>query len=68
MSDAALKFALDQARALLRTPARSREPVWPALAAAAFFAISGLTFAFAAILAPPVRSPPASTSTLRGAN
>ena len=43
---------LDTARALL-TPVRKPEPAWPALAAAALFAVSGLAFAFAAITAQP---------------
>ena len=39
------------ARALL-TPGQKIDPAWPALAAAAFFAVSALGFAFGAILAP----------------
>jgi hypothetical protein len=40
------------ARALLKID-KGPEPAWPALAAAAFFAICALGFAFGAILAPP---------------
>jgi hypothetical protein len=68
MSDETLRYALGEARQLLRTPARGREPVWPVVAAAAFFAISALTFAAAAILAPPVQSSPPAHDNLRGAN
>lgn len=39
------------ARALLRVE-RGPEPAWPALAAAAFFAVCALGFAFGAIMAP----------------
>jgi len=49
--------ALARARARLQPPAR-REPVWPALAAAGFFAVSALVFATAAILAPPAHLTP----------
>jgi len=42
---------LHMARALL-TPKPKREKAWPALAAAALFAVSGLGFAYAAITAP----------------
>jgi hypothetical protein len=41
------------ARALLKVD-KGPEPAWPALAAAAFFAVCALGFAFGAILAPPV--------------
>ncbi len=68
MSDDALKEALSEARRLLRPPARRRGSVWPALAAAAFYAISALSFAAAVILAPPARLPPAQASDLRGIN
>jgi hypothetical protein len=68
MSDHALRAALTEARVLLRAPAARREPVWPALAAAAFFAVSALGFAAAAILAPPVLSTPAHSGTLRGSD
>jgi hypothetical protein len=40
------------ARALLKVE-KGPEPAWPALAAAAFFAVCALGFAFGAILAPP---------------
>ena len=42
---------LHMARALL-TPKPPSEKAWPALAAAALFAVSGLGFAYAAITAP----------------
>jgi hypothetical protein len=44
--------ALEEARLLIR-PEPTRERAWPALAAAAFFAISAMTFATTAILSPP---------------
>jgi hypothetical protein len=68
MSDESLRAALVEARALLRGPPARREPVWPTLAAAAFFAISALTFAAASILAPSVQLQPVHTSILRGAD
>jgi hypothetical protein len=69
MADQTLSEALEAARARLESPKRRREPVWPALTAAGFFAASALMFAAAAILVPPVRSdPPAAAATLRGAN
>jgi hypothetical protein len=68
MSDQALSEALAQARGLLRGPPPRREPVWPTLAAAAFFAVSALVFATAAILAPPVQLTPIPATSLRGAN
>ena len=68
MSDQALKAALSEARALLRPPHQRREPLWPTLAAAAFFAVSALSFAAAAILAPPVQSSPPQSASLRGVN
>jgi len=46
---AAERIAL--ARAYL-SPPQKRDPAWPALAAAAFFAICAMTFAVGAILAP----------------
>jgi len=67
MTNDALKDALRDVRRLLRRPVRLREPVWPTLLAAAFFAFSALTFAAAAILAPPVTSAPA-MHVLRGAD
>lgn len=39
------------ARALLK-PRLTRDPAWPALAAAAFFAFSAMTFAVTAIMTP----------------
>lgn len=39
------------ARMLLK-PRKARDPAWPALAAAAFFAISAMTFAMTAIMTP----------------
>ena len=69
MADDALIEALAQARRLLRPPEPEREPVWPTLAAAAFFAFTALTFAAVSILAPPVQSQvPAASATLRGAD
>jgi hypothetical protein len=68
MADEMLKYALGEARQLLRPPMRGREPVWPVVAAAAFFAFSALVFAAAAILAPPVQSAPPAHDNLRGAN
>ncbi|HEX4199859.1 MAG TPA: hypothetical protein VHZ26_20675 [Caulobacteraceae bacterium] len=56
-ADAAFIQALASARARLQPPA-IRERVWPALAAAAFFALAALIFATAAILAPPARLTP----------
>lgn len=53
MSDTAFRTAMVKARAWLE-PAGDRERAWPALLAAAFFAVSALGFAVAAILAPPV--------------
>jgi hypothetical protein len=73
MSDDIMKAALNEARRLLAPPvAKAREPIWPALAAAAFFAFSALTFAYASLLAPPVEThtPPAiqASDVLRGVN
>lgn len=60
-------ITLEAARRLLEPPAKRREPVWPVLAAAAFFAACALAFAATAILVPPVTSAPAGpVSTLRG--
>ena len=50
-ADAAPPDRLAVARAML-TLDRGPEPAWPALAAAAFFAVCALGFAFGAILAP----------------
>jgi len=66
MSDDDLKEALSQARRLLRPAKPRRGPVWPALAAAAFYAISALSFAAAAILAPIAQQPHAETTNPRG--
>jgi hypothetical protein len=64
-----LTIALSEARALLRGPAPRREPIWPTLAAAAFFAVCALTFATASILAPPAHlTPIQSDRSLRGSN
>ncbi|HEY3887451.1 MAG TPA: hypothetical protein VGL73_02685 [Caulobacteraceae bacterium] len=49
--------AMADARIRLEPPV-VRERVWPALAAAALFAISALVFATAAILAPPAHLTP----------
>jgi len=40
-------------RALLKTPVR-RDPVWPALVAATFLAITAVLFAAIAVVAPPL--------------
>jgi hypothetical protein len=45
--------AMSRARALL-APVDRREPMWPVLAAAAFFAVAALTFATAMVMAPPL--------------
>ena len=50
--------ALARAHALLEPPA-VKAHVWPALAAAGFFAVSALVFATAALLAPPAQVAPA---------
>ncbi|MDR3512144.1 MAG: hypothetical protein P4L73_10955 [Caulobacteraceae bacterium] len=68
MVDQALKRELARARRRLAPPPVRREPVWPTLAAAAFFAVCALTFAAAAILAPPVQLAPAPVTNLRGTN
>jgi hypothetical protein len=63
--DVRLVDAVANARALLEPPVR-RDSVWPTFAAAVFFAVSALTFATAAILAPPAQlTPPAAE--VRGA-
>jgi hypothetical protein len=49
--------ALENARARLEPPAQ-RARTWPAVAAAAFFAISAMVFATAAILSPPAQITP----------
>jgi hypothetical protein len=57
--------AIARARSLLEPPPARRESVWPALAAAAFFAASALTFATAAVFAPPAQLTP--PTAVRGA-
>jgi hypothetical protein len=37
---------------MLLAPAKGRDPAWPALAAAAFFAFSAMAFAVTAIMTP----------------
>jgi len=59
-SDDAFTEALADARVRLEPPV-ARERLWPALAAAMFFAISALVFATAAILAPPAHLTPVET-------
>jgi hypothetical protein len=58
-----LAASLAEASRLLRRPATA-DAAWPAVAAAALFAICAMGFATAAILTPPPRlpSPPASAS------
>ena len=68
MPDETLNEALAGARRLLAPAKPRRESVWPTLAAAAFFAVSALTFAAASILAPPVQHMPSTATTLRGVN
>ncbi len=55
---------LDQARAKLSPPVYA-ERSWPAVAAAAFFAVTALGFATAAIMAPPLKLIPAARSGVR---
>jgi hypothetical protein len=62
--EASSDLLLDQARLKLRAPV-SRERAWPALAAAAFFALAGLGFATAAILAPALQTMPAAKTGVR---
>jgi hypothetical protein len=57
MSDPALSQALQEARRLLRPSVRP-EPMWPAVAAAAFFAAAALVLATVSLLVPPVQSAP----------
>jgi hypothetical protein len=57
-ADEAPEGLLEQARHKLRTP-ELRERTWPAVAAAAFFAVSALGFAVASVLAPPLGVTPA---------
>jgi len=56
-ADQAFADAMADARIRLEPPV-VRERVWPALAAAALFAVSALVFATAAILAPPAHLTP----------
>jgi hypothetical protein len=56
-ADDAFSEAMADARIRLEPPV-VRERVWPALAAAALFAVSALVFATAAILAPPAHLTP----------
>jgi hypothetical protein len=44
---------------MLLSPVRGRDPAWPALAAAAFFAISAMAFAITAIMTPAQDTTPA---------
>jgi hypothetical protein len=53
---ARLGASLDEARRLLRRP-EAVDPAWPAVAAAALFAICAMGFATAAILTPPPSLP-----------
>jgi hypothetical protein len=55
--------AIARARQQIEAPVR-RERAWPAVAAAAVFALSAMVFATAAILAPPAQLTP--VSALRG--
>jgi hypothetical protein len=55
--DEAFAEALAAARQRLAPPVVVQR-AWPAVAAAAFFAVSALTFATAAILAPPAQLTP----------
>jgi hypothetical protein len=54
---AAFVEALERARRRLEPPMRNAR-AWPAVAAAAFFALSAMVFATAAILAPPAQLTP----------
>jgi len=65
VADARFREAIAYARARLE-PSVRRESAWPALAAAAFFAVCAMTFAVAAILAPPIQLtiPPATQAPL----
>jgi hypothetical protein len=56
-ADQAFVDAMADARIRLEPPV-VREQVWPAVAAAALFAVSALIFATAAILAPPAHLTP----------
>jgi hypothetical protein len=63
-SDALPEGLLDQARLKLLVPDHAEKP-WAALLAAAFFALSALVFASAAILAPPLKVTPAAKTGVR---
>jgi len=53
-ADARFREAIAFGRERLEPPVR-RESAWPALAAAAFFAVCAMSFAVAAILSPPIK-------------
>ena len=53
-ADKSFRDAIAYARTVLE-PRIPPENLWPTLAAAAFFAICAMTFATAAIMAPPVK-------------
>ena len=59
-ADGAVTEALGDVRVWLEPPV-VRERLWPALLAAAFFAMTALGFATAAILAPPAHLTPVET-------
>jgi hypothetical protein len=59
-ADGAFTEALADVRVWLEPPV-VRERLWPALLAAAFFAMTALGFATAAILAPPAHLTPVET-------
>jgi hypothetical protein len=63
-SETSFDEALDQARLKLKAPV-PRERTWPAVAAAAFFAVAALGFAAASVLAPPLQLTPASRAGVR---
>ena len=63
-SESGFAEAMDRARERLTAPVRV-ERAWPAVLAAAFFAVAALGFATAAILAPPVKLSPASKTSVR---
>ena len=65
MSQESFAAALSEARRLLEDPAPETR-VWPTLLAALFFAVCALSFAVAAILAPPVQLIP--VAEMRGPN
>jgi hypothetical protein len=64
-ADAASSNALlNEARFKLAAPERP-ERAWPAIAAAAFFAVAALMFATASILAPPLGTTPAAKTSVK---